>query len=115
MAIIVGCAALMATDAKAQSSWLDFQPVNQQGVRQASVKYADLDLNREAGREVLWRRIGHALKMVCRADDRSRALVDLEGECRRAKRVEVEQTVAQVIANRRAAGQIAQLELGARR
>jgi len=115
VAIIVGCAALMATDAKAQPSWLDFQPANQQGVRQASVKYADLDLNREAGREVLWRRVGHAVQMVCRAEDRGRSLVDLEGECRRASRAEAEQTVAEVIANRRAAGQIAQIEFGAGR
>lgn len=115
LAMIVGCAASIATSAHAQPSWLDFQPANQAGVRQASVKYADLDLNHEAGREVLRQRVGYALKMVCSAEDRARTPIDLEGECRRSKRVEIEQKVAQVIANRRAAGQIAQLRVGANR
>ncbi len=114
VAIIIGCAALIATGAQAQPGWLGFQPANQQGVRQASVNYADLDLNREAGREALRQRVNYALKMVCRAAG-SQSLTDLEGQCRRDNAAQVEQNVAAVIATRRAAGQIAQADLDVQR
>ena len=114
VAIIIGCAALIATSAQAQPGWLEFQPANQHGVRQASVKYGDLDLNRGPGRDALRQRVGYALKMVCRADG-GRSLTDHEGQCRRDNAVQVEENMANIIATRRAAGQIAQVELGVRR
>ncbi len=108
IAIMVSVAALMTTSAQAQPGWLQFQSANKVGVRQASVSFADLDLNREPGRKMLRQRVSYALKMVCSAEGGTRTLTDLEGQCRRANGAKVEQDVAQLIQTRSTGRQIAQ-------
>lgn len=110
-ALIMGTAALLAAQANAQPQWLSYAEANRDGLREARVSYADLDLEAEAGRETLRQRVDHAVKMVCLEDPGVRAAFGAENACRASLRTFVDGELATAMAERGLGRRIGREEL----
>ena len=73
-------------------------PATAQEIRQERVTYSDLDLTGAAGQAMLSKRIGAAVKRVCRPDGNSPVEVHEWNRCKRASRADASRQMNVAIA-----------------